>query len=260
MGGESNGNRANLCYPLKRFAVDTRRCRLCGQTPTAPVLNYLDERIPLRWHEHVAVLHQRSEGAPSAMEFISDGLRAGQRCFYLGGSEHRATLLTRLRQSGLDLEKHQNGNALQFPPDLRRADHVLDWASQCFAEAEAAGAPAVRWLEQEMWAGPSGLSPGRFFALHCQLNYLVKHYPIVALCYYDKHQIEVPHLFHALTVHRHLVLDGVLVRDNPFYIPPEKYVSMKSAQREHGLRELWREMDFDLERLLSTLAGYGQLQ
>jgi len=72
--------------------------------------------------------------------------------------------------------------------------------------------------------------------------------------------LEIPHLFSAIAVHRHLLVEGTLVRDNPFYIPAEKFLSMNLEDRDHDLREVFREVGFNVERLLSTLAGYGHLQ
>jgi hypothetical protein len=82
----------------------------------------------------------------------------------------------------------------------------------------------------------------------------------VALCHYDTEHLEIPHLFSAIAIHRHLLVEGTLVRDHPFYIPAEKFLTMSPEDRERDLRDVFREVGFDLEKLLSTLAGYGQLQ
>ncbi len=55
---------------------------------------------------------------------------------------------------------------------------------------------------------PAGISVPQFFELHARLNYLVKHYPSVALCQYHIEHLEVPHLFSAIAVHRHLLVKG----------------------------------------------------
>ena len=107
---------------------------------------------------------------------------------------------------------------------------------------------------------PVGISVPQFFELHSRLNYLVKQYPSVALCQYDTEHLEIPHLFSAIAVHRHLLVEGTLVRDNPFYIPAEKFLAMSPEDRARDLRDVFREVGFDLEKLFSTLAGYGHLQ
>jgi hypothetical protein len=169
-------------------------------------------------------------------------------------------MLTRLRELGVDVERHLGDQTLQFPPPAPAAADALDGAKRFFAEAETAHAPAVRWLEEGVGAKPAGISVPQFFELHTRMNYLVKQYPSVALCQYDMEHLEIPHLFSAIAVHRHLLVEGTLVRDHPFYIPAEKFLAMSPEDRERDLRDVFREVGFDLGKLFSTLAGYGQLQ
>ena len=58
---------------------------------------------------------------------------------------------------------------------------------------------------------------------------------------------------------KHRAAWETLVRDNPFYIPAEKFVGMKPEDRERDLREVFRGVEFDLAKLFTVLAGYGQL-
>ena len=62
----------------------------------------------------------------------------------------------------------------------------------------------------------------------------------------DAARMEIPQLFSAITVHRHLVVEGTLVRDNPFYTPGEKFIGMSPEDRERDLRDVFREVGFDL--------------
>jgi hypothetical protein len=50
------------------------------------------------------------------------------------------------------------------------------------------------------------------------------------------------------------------VRDNPFYIPAEKFLSLAPEERERNLAQLFREVGFDVNKLLATLAGYGRVR
>jgi hypothetical protein len=133
------------------------------------------------------------------------------------------------------------------------------WAQQVFTEAERVQAPALRWLEEGIWPQPAGFPMPQFFEFHALLNYQVKLYPSVALCQYDLEQIEVRHLFCALAVHRHLLVEETFVRDNPFYIPAEKFIPLRPEERERDLLQLFREVGFDAQKLLAALVGYGQL-
>lgn len=224
------------------------------------IFTYLDARIPVRCYEHMAIVHRGAASAIRGTEFIGEGLRLGHRCCYLAPAARHHGMISRLREIRVDVERHLSAQTLQFPPEAADAGNLLDWAKRFFADAETAHAPAIRWLEEGVGAKPDGISVRQFFELHARLNYLVKHYPSVALCQYDVERLEIPHLFSAIAVHRHLLVEGTLVRDNPFYIPAEKFLAMSPEDREHDLRDIFREVGFDLGKLLSTLAGYGQLQ
>jgi len=208
----------------------------------------------------VAVVYRGGAAAIRGAEFIIEGLNQGQWCCYLAPATAQSGLRTRLCQLGIDVDRHQMAQALQFPPEARSASDCLDWGKRFFDEAESARAPAVRWLEEGVGGKPGGISVPQFFELHSRLNYLVKHYPSVALCQYDCGHMEIPDLFSAIAVHRHLLVKGTLVRDHPFYIPAEKFIAMSAEDRERDLRGVFREVGFDLEKLLSTLAGYGRIQ
>jgi len=214
----------------------------------------------MRCHEHMAIVHRGGASAARGPEFVSEGLRRGHRCCCRAPATLHPGMLIRLRELGVDVERHLQDRSLQFPPEAQGADDLLDGAKRFFAEAETAHVPAVRWLEEGVAAKPAGISVPQFFELHSRLNYLVKQYPSVALCQYDIEHLEIPHLFSAIAVHRHLLVEGALVRDNPFYIPAEKFLAMSPEDRERDLRDVFREVGFDLGKLLSTLAGYGRLQ
>jgi hypothetical protein len=214
----------------------------------------------VRYYEHIAVVHRGSASAALGAKFVSEGLDRGHWCCCLAPPALHAGMLTRLRELGVEVERHLDNQTLQFPLETPDAGDLLNLAKRFFVEAEGAHAPAVRWLEEGVGAKPPGISMKHFFELHAQLNYLVKHYPGAALCQYDTEHLEIPDLFSAIAVHRHLLVEGTLVRDNPFYIPAEKFLAMSREDRERNLRAVFREAGFDLGRLLAALAGYGQLQ
>jgi hypothetical protein len=229
--------------------------------PTSPpIFTYIDARIPMRCYEHVAALQRSNGAAARGAGFLGEGLHQGQRCCYLAPAALHPGMRSRLRELGLEVDRQVKKQALLFPPPVMEADDLLDWMKAFFAAAEAAHVPAVRWLEDGIWTPPARIPVPLFFEFHSHLNYLVKQYPSVALCQYDTDLLDLPHLFSAIAVHRHLLVQGTLVRDNPFYIPAEKFLTLSTEEREHDLRGAFREVGFDLERLFSTLAGYGRLQ
>jgi hypothetical protein len=211
-------------------------------------------------HEHVAIMHRGNASAQRAAEYLSEGLHRGQRCCCVAPVTSRRAMLVGLRDRGVNVDWHLHEGTLLFPPAAQEPADLVDCAIRFFADAEAAHAPAVRWFEEGLWGKPAGMPVPEFFALHSRLNYLVKEYPSVAVCQYNTEHMEIPDLFSAISVHRHLMVDGTLVRDNPFYIPTEKFLAMSAADRERDLRAAFREVGFDWDKLCATLAGYGQLQ
>jgi len=225
-----------------------------------PLFTQLAGGIPLVRHEHVAVLYRGQAEAFCHASFLAEGLMRGDLCHYLAPRAYHDEMLARLRGQVTDLDDCLRSGHLRVqegPPDFAT---LRATCQQIFLDAERAKAPGVRWLEEGIWPEPAGFPMPHFFEFHALLNYQVKHYPSVALCQYDLAQFEARHLLSAIAVHRHLIVEGTLVRDNPFYIPAEKFLPLSREERERDLLQLFREVGFDLEKLLATLAGYGRLR
>lgn len=225
-----------------------------------PIFTQLEGRVPIYRHEHVAVLRRGREGAFRLAGFLSEGLGAGDWCSYLAPAAFHAEMLERIRTLGPEVKQHLRDGSLRFSPGMADYRELREWSQRVFADAEGAKAPAVRWLEDGIWPQPVGFPMPQFFEFHALLNYQVKMYPSVVICQYDIEQIEIRHLFCALAVHRHLLVENILVRDNPFYIPAEKFIPLGPEERERDLLKLFRDVGFDVDKLLAAVAGYGQLQ
>ena len=221
---------------------------------------YFYGRIPLHLHEHVAVLYRTREEAFCAASFLAEGLKHNNLCVYLPPDDYQVEMLSRLRALPLEVDRHTREGSLRVHRGLDTLQLLQKWTQAIFDDAERAAVPSLRWLEEGLWPAPLGFPMPHFFEFHALLNYQVKHYPSVALCQYDLERIETPHLLTAIAVHRHLVVEGALVRDNPFYVPAEKFLPMSPAERERDLLRLFREVQFDVSKLLSALAGYAQVQ
>jgi hypothetical protein len=230
--------------------------------PPAPaaIFTCLEDRIPIRRHDHVAVLRHGPEAAFRLASFLSAGLRQGDWCYYLAAETFQAEMLKHLHRLAVDVDRHLREGTLRLQPGPTDFRELREWARQAFTEAERARAPAVRWLEEGIWPQPSGIPAPQFFEFHALLNYHVKTYPSVALCQYDVDRIEVRDLFGAIAVHRHLLVGDTLVRDNPFYLPAEKFIPLRPQERERDLLQLFREVGFEVKKLLSALEAYGRLQ
>lgn len=224
-----------------------------------PVFTHLEGRIPIARHEHVAVLYRGQPSGFRLSSFLAEGLERGDLCRYLAPASLHAGMLERLRAQVANLDGVLQAGTLQLHEGLKDFRELRKWTEQVFGDAERLGAPSVRWLEEGSWPGHVGFPMPQFFDFHAILNYQVKHYPSVALCQYAVDETEPHHLLSAIAVHRHLLVEETLVRDNPFYIPAEKFIPQRPEERERDLAKVFREVGFDVDKLLKALAGYGRL-
>ncbi len=232
-----------------------------------PIFTYLEGRVPIPRHDHLAVFYRaRRAGLLSddqacyqLASFISEGLRDGDLCQVVGPGAFQLEMVRHLRTELGGLEPYLRSGILRLHQGLTDLRRLRDWSKQVFFDAETMRAPAVRWLEDGSWPEFLGFSMPSFFEFHATLNYQVKHYPSVAVCQYAIERTEARHLLSAITVHRHLLIDGNLVRDNPFYVPPERYIPTAVEERERDLARLFYEVRFDVEKLLTEIVGYGRL-
>jgi hypothetical protein len=221
---------------------------------------YLEGRIAVARHDHVAVLYRGRRVAFRLLSFLAEGLARGDLCYYLAPKVFHAEMLRRLRALRSDLDRDLEAGRLHLDQGAGEFRSLQERAQQVFRDAERTRAPAVRWLEDGSWPQSARFDPQEFFEFHAILNYQVKHYPSVAICQYAVDELQPQQLFSAIAVHRHLIVLNTLVRDNPFYIPAEKFLPLSPQDRARDLSNLFREVGFDVEKLLAALKGYGRLR
>jgi DcmR-like sensory protein len=224
-----------------------------------PVFTNLEGHVPILRHEHIAVLYRAGAGTFRLVSFIAEGLENGDLCQVLAPTGFQAELLERLRAETADVDRHLQAGTLRIDQGLGEFRELRKMSKQVYAAAEDLRRPGIRWLEETSWPASVGLSMPQFFEFHAIMNYQVKVYPSVVLCQFALDQIEIHHLFSAIAVHRHLLIEDTLIRDNPFYMPPEKYIPASLEDRERDLALLFREVGFDVDQLLAAIVGYGRL-
>jgi hypothetical protein len=98
----------------------------------------------------------------------------------------------------------------------RLRDAYLSSIENGFVGARATG--EMGWALEGM--------PGaeRLVEYEALINTIVGKYPCTALCQYDARRFDGATLFHVLSVHPAMVVQGQVVR-NPYYIPPEQFLA-----------------------------------
>lgn len=224
-----------------------------------PLFTLLEGRFPIARHEHVAVLGRQRTGAPRFASFLHEGLKSGDVCHYLAPTGARAGMLKRLRALEPNLDRYLRSERLWFHSGIRDFTVLRERLRRAFARAERVHASALRWLEDGSWPETTGLPMHQYFEFHALLNYQVKHYACAAVCEYAVDAMPLDQLYFAIAVHRHLVVDDTFVRDNPFYVPAEKFLPRSVEERERDMARVFNEIEFNPAKLLEGLAGYGRL-
>ena len=225
----------------------------------APLFTHLDGRFPIVAHDHVAVLYRGRPAAFRLASFLAEGLRRGDLCHYLAPRTFHSEMIESIRALKIDPDPYIRSQTLRLREGISEFEALRAETQLTYSDAEHARLPGVRWLEEGSWPESSGFPMQKFFEFHAILNYQVKHYPGAALCQYSIDQLKPEHLFSAIATHRHLLLEDTLVRDNPFYIPAEKFIPLSPDERNRDLAKVFREVGFDVEKLLAAIAGYGRL-
>lgn len=224
----------------------------------APVFASLEGRIPIARHDHTAILYRGRSRAFRLASFLAEGLEKGNLCHYLAPDAFHTEMLECLRLRGGQVERHIRSGMLRFQEGVADFGQLCDWTQRVFADADRLQA-GVLWLEEGLWTGPVGFPMPRFFDFHALLNVQVKRYPGVAFCQYSLDDIEPRDLFGAIAVHRHLLVGNTLIRDNPFYIPAERFIPLPPEERERDLVRVFREVGFNVDKLVGELIGFGRL-
>lgn len=168
-------------------------------------------------------------------------------------------IIGRLRSLRPALDRCLDSGQLSFNAGASDRAELAKDLKQTFARAERARAPALRWLDVAGWAEPAGLPSEHYFEFHALMNYQVKHYPSAAICQFALDALDPDQLCSVIATHRHLIIEDTFVRDNPFYAPPEKFLSLEEPVRRQEVKEAFRDVGFNTDKLLAALEGYGKL-
>jgi len=198
-----------------------------------------------RQGDHICALYEtESERVAIATEYIADGLRRGERCFYVAES---AAGLARLRGAlvrlGLDAEDmvkrgalveatHAEAHLVDGRFDCERMMRLLNEAVESALEGGFSGLRTcgdMSWLLEE--------APGseQVVAYEAFLNEFFEGVPAEGMCQYDRHRLPAGLIDHALATHSSTVFER-RHKVNPFYSPP----SIAASRTAHAPDVAWK--------------------
>jgi hypothetical protein len=192
------------------------------------VVNLARSTIDCRCHV-CAFFDTREDEYKVLLPFIKEGLEAGDRAVQIIDKHWRTERLSHLAKTGVDIDAAERSGQLEIR-DWESAylrggtfdqDAMLALLEDLAMTGERRGTGITRlWANME-WA--LGNFPGvhDIVEYESRLNRILPKYDIATVCTYDLTKFSAPLVMDILRTHPQVILGGVL-RENPFYVPPEE--------------------------------------
>ena len=163
--------------------------------------------------------------------FIKDGLDAGQRAFHIVDPELRADHLRRLGEAGIDVERTMGTGQLEVGPwqdfylrgDRFDQDAMLALIEESLQAGAAGGYAITRLVAHMEWALLDKPGVEDLLEYETRLNYVLPKYADPVICTYDLTKIRSTVAMDIMRTHP-VVLMGGLLHDNPFFVPPDRFL------------------------------------
>ncbi|MFJ9782776.1 MEDS domain-containing protein [Amycolatopsis sp. NPDC101161] len=182
--------------------------------------------------QHICALHVGEEDRDRVLlPFLSEGLRAGEKCLFGVHEDEVGGFLDRLgedvddigaRVDSAQLDIRAAGDTLLAPDDFT-VDRIIDFWDEAVSTAMAAGYPFVRLGAEARWWHPQLPGMTELFRYEAALNDFTSRYPQAILCVYDISRYRENIVVDLLKTHPQVLMCGVLL-ENPYYSSPATLV------------------------------------
>jgi hypothetical protein len=163
---------------------------------------------------------------------VKEGLDTGDKNYQFLDKGRRAERLANLKESGIDTAAAEHGRLLEVLSweDVYLRDGRFDQQAmlalldELFNAAKQQGFGLTRlWANME-WALEDFPGVHDIVEYESRLNYIVPKYDQVTVCTYDVTKFSAAVLMDILRTHPQVIIGGIL-RENPYYLPPDEFLS-----------------------------------
>ncbi len=190
------------------------------------LFGYADYRFS--WGEHICGIYDDPlQQMEVAVPFITQGLRAGQRCAWASGAVAADRLRKGLVSAGCDLPTLEASGQLVILPDidfyltdgLFDPDRTLALATSLLADGQRQGYSTMRVAGDPSWLQEGAIDFDVWEEYEHRVTREIADLPIVVLCQYDRRRFPGSQIVTALLTHPVVILGENLCR-NPYFVPP----------------------------------------
>jgi MEDS: MEthanogen/methylotroph, DcmR Sensory domain len=193
----------------------------------------------LRRHCHAcAFFNSQDEEYRLLVPFAKEGYDRGEHVFHIADPGQREARLQRLTEAGIDCDAAGHTGQVKVPvwQDVylrggRFDQHaMLALVENVFKQAKADGFGATRlWANME-WSLLQQPGSDQLVEYESRLNELISRYDDVVVCTYDLNQFSAAVVMDVLRTHPMVIMGGLL-HENPFFVPPEAFLSELRQRR-----------------------------
>jgi len=194
---------------------------LAGQNHVCAFFNTIDE-------EH-RVLHS----------FFKDGFDHGEKAIHIVESGNREEYLKRLAESGINVHEVMETGRLEVLPwtDMYVRNHRFDQdamlatVESLIQSGAAAGYARTRLVGHHMdWLFLDKPAVNNLLEYEARLNGVLSKYDDLVICNYDISKFGASVAMDIMRTHP-LVIIGGLLRENPFFVPPDQFLEEMRQRR-----------------------------
>lgn len=237
---------AELARAVRSVAgyVKPRQEVLCG----TPMLTELENLQP---GDHVCFIHETEEELRSVVEpYIRHGIEASEKVLYISDVRNLPMVTEWLGGRGVDMVRvMERGQFVMMGPEESYIhigtfdpDRMIALLKKELKTALEDGFTGLRVAGEMTWALSGYAGSARLAEYEAKLNVFFRDAACTELCLYDRNQFSPEVLLKVLETHP-IVISGMEVCDNFYYIPPEDWLSATPAEKEleHKLEGLCRQ-------------------
>jgi MEDS: MEthanogen/methylotroph, DcmR Sensory domain len=196
--------------------------------------------VDLGGHSHVcAFFNSIGEEHRVLRSFFKDGFDHGEKAIHIVPSENREEYLKRLAESGINVQEAMEAGRLEVLPwtDMYVRDHRFDQdamlatVESLIQSGAAAGYARTRLVGHHMdWLFLDKPAVNNLLEYEARLNGVLSKHNGPVICNYDLSKVGASVAIDIMRTHP-LVIIGGLLRENPFFVPPDQFLEEMRRRR-----------------------------
>lgn len=190
-------------------------------------------------HRHIcAFFHDDQEQYKVLLPFIREGIERGERAFHIVDPERRKEHFRKLSEAGLQGEVLEQTGQLEVRAwqdaylRLDRFDQraMLALLEEALQHGAKLGYALTRLIANMEWALGDWPGVDDLIEYEARLNHVLPRYDDPVICTYDLRRFDAGVVLDILRTHPAALIGGV-IRDNPFFIPPDEFLRELDERR-----------------------------